>query len=137
MTAARRLVAVTEMAAPDLATEAMIRRSSDDQVELAAQRAQELATRAAILAKHQAEFAARAQQNRERLRTLAQLIVPPLLGIGLMLAVWSWLAQLRPDLPGPISTWDAAVVLFSDPFYDNGPNDQGIGWNILHSLARV
>ncbi|HEX4911008.1 MAG TPA: nitrate ABC transporter permease, partial [Permianibacter sp.] len=51
--------------------------------------------------------------------------------------VWSWLAQLRPDLPGPVSTWHAAVSLFADPFYDNGPNDQGIGWNILHSLARV
>ncbi len=32
---------------------------------------------------------------------------------------------------------DAAVVLFSDPFYDNGPNDKGIGWNILNSLYRV
>jgi nitrate/nitrite transport system permease protein len=29
------------------------------------------------------------------------------------------------------------VQLFSDPFYRNGPNDQGIGWNILNSLGRV
>ena len=29
------------------------------------------------------------------------------------------------------------VVLFSDPFYSNGPNDQGIGWNVLFSLQRV
>ena len=29
------------------------------------------------------------------------------------------------------------MVLFSDPFYDNGPNDKGIGWNILNSLYRV
>ena len=137
MTAVRRLAAVSDVAVPDLATEAMIRRSSDEDTEHKAQRARELAQRAAVLAKHQAEFAARAQQNRERLRSLAQLIVPPLLGIGLMLAVWSWLAQLRPDLPGPVSTWHAAVELFADPFYRNGPNDQGIGWNILHSLARV
>ena len=27
--------------------------------------------------------------------------------------------------------------MFADPFYDNGPNDKGIGWNILHSLYRV
>lgn len=32
---------------------------------------------------------------------------------------------------------DAAVELFKDPFYQNGPNDQGIGWNILNSLERV
>jgi nitrate/nitrite transport system permease protein len=29
------------------------------------------------------------------------------------------------------------VKLFADPFYSNGPNDQGIGWNILFSLQRV
>jgi len=28
-------------------------------------------------------------------------------------------------------------VLFADPFYRNGPNDQGIGWNVLSSLQRV
>lgn len=36
-----------------------------------------------------------------------------------------------------MSTWQAALVLFADPFYDNGPNDMGIGWNILNSLGRV
>jgi nitrate/nitrite transport system permease protein len=29
------------------------------------------------------------------------------------------------------------VALFSDPFYRAGPNDQGIGWNVLASLERV
>jgi nitrate/nitrite transport system permease protein len=29
------------------------------------------------------------------------------------------------------------VKLFADPFYSKGPNDQGIGWNILFSLQRV
>ena len=33
--------------------------------------------------------------------------------------------------------WDAAVRIFSDPFYSKGPNDQGIGWNVLSSLKRV
>jgi hypothetical protein len=27
--------------------------------------------------------------------------------------------------------------VFSDPFYRNGPNDQGMGWNVLSSLQRV
>ena len=31
----------------------------------------------------------------------------------------------------------AAAKIFSDPFYSKGPNDQGIGWNVLTSLKRV
>jgi len=34
-------------------------------------------------------------------------------------------------------TLKSAIELFADPFYSNGPNDQGIGWNILASLKRV
>ena len=101
------------------------------------ERQKEIAERALLLAKHEAEFAARAQANQERLRHIARAALPPLLGLAALLMVWSWLAQLRPELPGPQQTWQAALVLFADPFYDNGPNDQGIGWNILHSLARV
>jgi hypothetical protein len=57
---------------------------------------------------------------------------------------WDWRCSLLPgpcwrssatELPGPVSTWHAAVELFADPFYSNGPNDQGIGWNILNSLG--
>src|SRR5690606_24835213 len=41
------------------------------------------------------------------------------------------------DIPSPESTLPAAWELFKNPFYDNGPNDLGIGWNILASLGRV
>lgn len=68
---------------------------------------------------------------------LALRIIAPMLGITIFLVFWNILATQRPDLPGPLATWLSAVELFSDPFYDKGPNDQGIGWNILHSLARV
>jgi nitrate/nitrite transport system permease protein len=34
-------------------------------------------------------------------------------------------------------TLKEAAVMFSDPFYRNSPNDQGIGWNVLASLQRV
>ena len=39
----------------------------------------------------------------------------------------------------PIAERDMAkaIKVFSDPFYQNGPNDQGIGWNIYASLKRV
>ena len=36
-----------------------------------------------------------------------------------------------------MKTWQSAAEVFSDPFYRNGPNDQGIGWNVLASLQRV
>ena len=63
--------------------------------------------------------------------------IAPLFGIIAFIGFWSLLAQYSEGLPGPLSTWQAALVLFADPFYDNGPNDMGIGWNILNSLGRV
>ncbi|BCM24134.1 nitrate ABC transporter permease [Methyloradius palustris] len=70
-------------------------------------------------------------------REFFQWIIPPMFGIGLLLVVWTVIAHQSPNLPGPVSTWHSAVQLFSHPFYDNGPNDKGIGWNIVASLERV
>jgi nitrate/nitrite transport system permease protein len=68
---------------------------------------------------------------------LVELLGPPLLGILLLIAVWALISQTSDRLPSPAKTWTAAVKVFSDPFYQKGPNDQGIGWNILSSLKRV
>lgn len=77
-------------------------------------------------------------QGRQRLEAFLGWCIPPLLGFGLFLMAWAWIAESSAErLPGPVKTWASAVELFSDPFYDNGPNDQGIGWNILNSLKRV
>ena len=73
----------------------------------------------------------------ERLGGFMRRVIPPFLGLALVLGVWALVAMKSADFPGPGKTFDAAVVLFSDPFYSNGPNDQGIGWNILASLKRV
>lgn len=73
----------------------------------------------------------------ETLGNLCKASIAPLLGILAFIGFWSLLAQYGEGLPGPLSTWQAALVLFADPFYDNGPNDMGIGWNILNSLGRV
>lgn len=75
--------------------------------------------------------------RREALGAAVRKTVPPLVGFVLFLLVWHGIATLIPAIPTPGATWNAAVPLFSDPFYRNGPNDQGIGWNILASLARV
>ena len=66
-----------------------------------------------------------------------QTVLPPVFGLFLLLMIWTLISFQSPNLPTPISTFKSAVVLFSDPFYVNGPNDQGIGWNIVASLQRV
>jgi nitrate/nitrite transport system permease protein len=60
-----------------------------------------------------------------------------LAGIVVFIAVWEIIARQGGRIPGPAVVWKAAVVIFSDPFYSKGPNDQGIGWNVLSSLKRV
>jgi nitrate/nitrite transport system permease protein len=67
---------------------------------------------------------------------IAARIVAPVLGIVAFIGVWALVAQMG-SIPGPAKTWEAAVQVFSDPFYRNGPNDQGIGWKIGGSLSRV
>ncbi len=62
---------------------------------------------------------------------------PPVLGLVIFVLAWQGIATAIPALPTPAVTWKAAVALFADPFYRNGPNDQGVGWNVLASLARV
>ncbi len=64
-------------------------------------------------------------------------VLPPVLGLALLIGIWALLTQKGGSFPTPRATFDAAVTLFADPFYRNGPNDQGIGWNILNSLERV
>jgi nitrate/nitrite transport system permease protein len=72
-----------------------------------------------------------------KLNALLRLAIPPVLGLALFIGLWALIARHNASLPGPVKTWGSAVQLFSDPFYRNGPNDQGIGWNILESLKRV
>lgn len=76
-------------------------------------------------------------RRREVLGSIVMKVCPPLFGFVLFLLGWHGVATLVPELPTPAATWQAAVPLFSDPFYRNGPNDQGIGWNVLSSLGRV
>lgn len=72
-----------------------------------------------------------------KIHSFFKWLLPPVFGLLLLLLTWGLISQQTPELPGPIKTWHSATQLFSDPFYDNGPNDKGIGWNILASLERV
>ncbi|MDW2741099.1 nitrate ABC transporter permease [Atlantibacter subterraneus] len=69
--------------------------------------------------------------------SLVQHLLPGLLGLGLALVAWQLVSVNSKGFPGPLSTLDSALTLFADPFYREGPNDQGIGWNVLASLQRV
>jgi nitrate/nitrite transport system permease protein len=64
-------------------------------------------------------------------------VLPPVIGVVLLVGIWALLTLKSSSFPTPGQTFDAAVKLFADPFYRKGPNDQGIGWNILSSLQRV
>jgi nitrate/nitrite transport system permease protein len=71
------------------------------------------------------------------LRSYALAVLPPVLGLAMLVLVWQIVSMGNSSFPSPMTTFDEAVKVFSDPFYQKGPNDQGIGWNILSSLKRV
>jgi nitrate/nitrite transport system permease protein len=61
----------------------------------------------------------------------------PVAGLAVFVALWAILAKQGGRIPDPATVFSAAVKIFADPFYSKGPNDQGIGWNVLASLRRV
>lgn len=62
----------------------------------------------------------------------------PLLTFVILLAAWAIVqAHVAPELPSPQAAAERAVEIFADPFRDAGPNDKGIGWQLLYSLGRV
>ena len=71
------------------------------------------------------------------LRPFFMTVVPPIFGVLFLVLVWEIISAKNSGIPSPATTLKSAMELFADPFYSNGPNDQGIGWNILASLKRV
>ena len=71
-------------------------------------------------------------------RNFWMAVLPPACGVALLLVAWAMVsAATGKSIPSPLETWGQAVEVFSNPFYRNGPNDQGVGWNVLMSLQRV
>ncbi|TRX00206.1 nitrate ABC transporter permease [Flavobacterium gawalongense] len=63
-----------------------------------------------------------------------------LAGVGLFVfgGFWSLLSYYTKDaLPGPIPTLTVLKEMLSDPFYDYGPNDKGIGLQLFNSIKTV
>ncbi|MGZ3330182.1 MAG: nitrate ABC transporter permease [Xanthobacteraceae bacterium] len=72
------------------------------------------------------------------LGAVATRTIPPLVMLGLILAVWQVLC-MKPGatLPAPSKIWSDAYDLIVDPFFVAGPQDIGLGWRVLISLQRV
>ena len=71
-------------------------------------------------------------------RGLAVRLLAPLAGLAMLVVLWEIVSvKTAGGIPTPLETWKQALIIFADPFYRNGPNDQGVGWNVLASLQRV
>jgi nitrate/nitrite transport system permease protein len=69
---------------------------------------------------------------------VAARVIPPLVMIGLALAIWQILcAKPGATLPAPSRIWLEARDLIVDPFFVTGPQDIGLGLRVLVSLQRV
>ncbi|GAA4012657.1 nitrate ABC transporter permease [Actimicrobium antarcticum] len=79
----------------------------------------------------------RSPLRKSPLRPYVMALLPPLVGMALLILLWQIISTRTSGFPSPLTTLQEAIRLFSDPFYRKGPNDQGIGWNILASLQRV
>ncbi|MFY9268888.1 MAG: nitrate ABC transporter permease [Candidatus Manganitrophaceae bacterium] len=62
----------------------------------------------------------------------------PIAVFVLTLVFWEMVSQtVAPGIPGPIRTVSKSWDLIRDPFFNRGPNNKGLGWQLLYSLGRV
>jgi nitrate/nitrite transport system permease protein len=72
-----------------------------------------------------------------RAPTLSRIVLP-LLGLTLVLAVWTVLSQtVAPDVPSPARTWQESRRYVLEPFFKDGEMNQGIARLAFYSLIRV
>ena len=61
-----------------------------------------------------------------------------ILGLSMFLLFWSFITKYtKGDLPGPKATLTVLFEMLRDPFYNYGPNDKGIGLQLMVSLSTV
>jgi len=78
-----------------------------------------------------------ASRLRKAVHRAVKKAVPGVLGAIVLIVLWQIAALSSSGFPTPLKTWEAAKIIFAEPFYIAGPNDMGIGWNVLASLKRV
>src|SRR5690606_17271439 len=77
-------------------------------------------------------------EREARIRERARTVILPIMAmasIGLLWEIYS--SREGVVLPGPVQTVRESWNLIAHPWFDNGPNDKGLGWQLLSSLERV
>lgn len=70
--------------------------------------------------------------------SLARTVVPPLVVLAILLAIWQVVfSQPGSSLPPPSQVWTESYDLIVDPFFVYGSQDIGLGLRVLTSLQRV
>lgn len=78
------------------------------------------------------------ERGRALMHGLAARLLPPLLMISILLALWQLLASHPAStLPPPTKVLTDSWELIADPFYDRGGLDKGLFWHLVASLRRV
>jgi nitrate/nitrite transport system permease protein len=73
-----------------------------------------------------------------RIRETARTYIMPVVAIFFLALFWEiYSSRDGVTLPGPIKTITESWNLIAHPWFDNGPNDKGLGWQLLSSLKRV
>ncbi len=82
--------------------------------------------------KYKAKFQSKALIEKAKSGGLA------ILGLLLFAGFWSFISKYtNNELPGPVATLTVLIEMLSDPFYDYGPNDKGIGLQLFNSIKTV
>ncbi len=68
---------------------------------------------------------------------LIEKVLFPILVLGVIIPIWSFLAGAVEGFPTPLDTYARAMEILADPFYINSEDDKGIFWQLLNSLERV
>jgi nitrate/nitrite transport system permease protein len=59
-------------------------------------------------------------------------------GFAILFGIWETTSIItKNELPSPVQSMKVFFELWSNPFYDAGPNDKGIGVQLFSSLGRV
>lgn len=71
-----------------------------------------------------------------------RVVIVSFMVLVVSLLVWQLLSKpsvggRTQGLPGPVAVGKVSWEMLSQPFYDRGPNDKGIGLQVLASLGRV
>jgi nitrate/nitrite transport system permease protein len=78
------------------------------------------------------------ERGRRLMRGLAARVLPPVVMISILLALWQLLASHPAStLPPPTKVLTDSWELIADPFYDRGGLDKGLFWHLVASLRRV